>query len=214
MATLSKYNLQGEEVGQESLDDAFVASEANGQMIKDYIVAVRENARQWSASTKTRAEVAHTTKKPHAQKGTGNARQGTLVAPQHRGGGRAHGPRPKFNQHVRVNKKERRAVIRALLAEKIRDGRVTVVDHMQMDAPQTKDVSRFLRTRGLSRGVLFLGDHKEQFDEGRIHFCKSVRNLAQASFLPATQLSGYDILVAHDLVVTEEGLREIIEWLQ
>ena len=145
MATLTKYNLQGEEIGQVDVDDAFFAFEANGQMIKDYIIALRENARQWSASTKTRAEVEHTTKKPHAQKGTGNARQGTLVAPQHRGGGRAHGPRPKFNQHVRINKKERRAAIRSLLAEKMRAGRMLIVEDMRLDAPKTQTVSRFLK---------------------------------------------------------------------
>lgn len=214
MATLTKYNLQGEEIGQVDVDDAFFAFEANGQMIKDYIIALRENARQWSASTKTRAEVEHTTKKPHAQKGTGNARQGTLVAPQHRGGGRAHGPRPKFNQHVRINKKERRAAIRSLLAEKMRAGRMLIVDDMRLDAPKTQTVSRFLKACGCLRSVLLLGDHAEQSHEGRTHFCKSARNIEKVSFLPATQLSGYDLLVAHDLVVTEAGLREILEWLR
>lgn len=214
MATLTKYNLQGEKTGQVNVDDTFVSYEANGQMVKDYIVALRENARQWSASTKTRAEVEHTTKKPHPQKGTGNARQGTLVAPQHRGGGRAHGPRPKFDQHVRINKKERRAAIRSLLAEKIRNGRLIVVETMQLDAPKTQTVFRFLNACGRLRSVLFLGDHENQFDEGRSHFCKSARNIEKVSFLPATQLSGYDILVAHDLVVTEVGLQEMIEWLR
>lgn len=214
MATITKYSLKGEKSGSVNVDDAFASYEANGQMIKDYIIALRENARQWSASTKTRAEVEHTTKKPHPQKGTGNARQGTLVAPQHRGGGRAHGPRPKFDQHVRINKKERRAAIRALLAEKMRGGRLIVVDSMQMDAPKTQTVSSFLKHAGCTRSVLFLGDHQEQFDEGRSHFCKSARNIEKVSFLPATQLSGYDILVAHHLVVTEAALQEIIEWLQ
>ncbi len=117
-ANLKKFNLAGKEIGTVELDDAIVNAEANSQMIKDYIVALRANARQWSASTKTRAEVVHTTKKPFAQKGTGQGRQGTLVAPHHRGGGRAHGPRPKFDQHIKLNKKKKRAVIRALIAEK------------------------------------------------------------------------------------------------
>lgn len=210
---MNKYNLQGEEVGQVSIEDAFISYEANGQMIKDYIIALRENARQWSASTKTRAEVEHTTKKPHAQKGTGNARQGTLVAPQHRGGGRAHGPRPKFDQHVKINKKERRAAIRALLAEKMREGRLSVLDSMQMDAPKTQIVSRFLKARGYPRSVLFLGDQEGQLQEQGMYFRKSVRNIEKVSFLPAMQVSGYDILVAHDLVVTEDALQELIAWL-
>src|SRR6202140_3459890 len=112
MTTLKKYNLQGKVVGEVEIDEQLANAEANPQMIKDYIVAIRANARQWSANTKTRAEVNHSNKKPHAQKGTGKARQGYLGAPQYKGGGRVHAPRPKFDQHVRINKKERRAAIR------------------------------------------------------------------------------------------------------
>src|ERR1700733_2105998 len=107
-------------------------------MIKDYIIALRANARQWSANTKTRAEVSHTTKKPHPQKGGGRARQGSLVAPQYKGGGRVHAHPPKFDQHVRINKKERRAAIRFLLAEKLRADRLHVLEDFQLDAPKTK----------------------------------------------------------------------------
>ena len=89
-----------------TLDDAFLDVQANSQMIKDYIVALRANARQWSANTLGRSEVVHSTKKPHRQKGTGSARQGSLVSPQYRGGGIVFGPKPKFDQHVRINKKK------------------------------------------------------------------------------------------------------------
>ena len=85
MATLKKYNLKGQETGHVEVDDRLVNAEANGQMIKDYIVALRANARQWSANTKTRSEVNHSTKKPHPQKGGGRARQGMLSAPQYKG---------------------------------------------------------------------------------------------------------------------------------
>ena len=77
-------------------------------MIKDYIVALRANKRQWSANTKGRTEVNHSNKKPWRQKGTGNARQGTFAAPQFKGGGVVFGPKPKFDQHVRINRQERR----------------------------------------------------------------------------------------------------------
>lgn len=213
MATLKKFNLSGKEIGQVTIDDVFLEAEANGQMIKDYIVALRANARQWSASTKTRAEVAHTTKKPHPQKGTGRARQGTLVAPQHRGGGRAHGPRPKFDQHVRINKKERRAAIRFLLAEKIKENMVSIIDDMTLKGPKTKSVAAFLDARETNKRVLFLGDADENSREGQGHFRTSVRNIPSVEFLPATQVSGYDLLVARHLVVTEAGLQEMIQWL-
>src|SRR5580692_4916122 len=102
-------------------------STANSQMIKDYIIALRENARQWSASTRNRAEVNHSGKKPHPQKGTGRARQGYLGAPQYKGGGRVHAPRTKFDQHVSINKKERRAAVRQLIAEKIQGNQLRVL---------------------------------------------------------------------------------------
>lgn len=213
MAKLKKYNLAGKEIGHVAVDDAFVSVEANGQMIKDYIVALQANARQWSAHTKTRGTVAHTTKKPHAQKGTGRARQGTLVAPQHRGGGRAHGPKAKFDQHVRINKKERRKAIQFLIAEKIREDKIRVVDDFALDAPRTQQVAEFIDMLGFDGRVLFLGHAEDSANSAQTNFKLSMRNIPGTHFMPATQISGYDVLVAQDLVVTEAGWREIIEWL-
>ncbi len=159
MATLKKYDLAGKEIGQITIEDEMLKSSANSQMIKDYIVALRENARQWSANTKTRAEVNHSGKKPHPQKGTGRARQGYLGSPQYKGGGRVHAPRPKYDQHVRINKKERRAAIRHLIIEKILDNHLHVLQFEEMKEPKTKSVSDFLKSRTLEgKKVLFLGD--------------------------------------------------------
>ncbi len=225
MATnLKKFNLAGKEIGTIELDDEFVNAEANSQMIKDYIVAIRANARQWSASTKTRAEVVHTTKKPFAQKGTGQGRQGTLVAPHHRGGGRAHGPRPKFDQHIRLNKKERRAAIRALLAEKIRNNQVRVLEDTELSKPKTKTIAGFLRTCGIQGRTLFLGEGNYAVckDSGAKYsatcdkhdnFCKSISNIPKVGFLLAKNVSGYDLLIAKEIVVTAAALAEIHEWL-
>jgi large subunit ribosomal protein L4 len=227
VATLKKYNLKGQETGEVSVDERLVNAEANGQMIKDYIVALRANARQWSANTKTRSEVNHSTKKPHPQKGGGRARQGMLSAPQYKGGGRVFGPRPKFDQHVRINKKERKAAIRCLLAEKIAENRLHVISESHMKAPKTKTVADFLETVGLiGSRVVFLGEahYAEVKTEGETkrvtvssdkhdNFIKSVRNIPRASFSLATNISGYDVLVAKDIFVTEQALAEITEWL-
>ena len=157
MATeLKKFNLQGKQVGTASIDERFATAEANSQMIKDYIVAIRENLRQWSANTKGRSEVNHSTKKPHAQKGGGRSRQGMLSAPQYKGGGRVFGPKPKFDQHVRINRKERQAAIRALLAEKIQENRMIVLESSEMAAPKTKQIAELLTSkRPRGQGALF-----------------------------------------------------------
>ncbi len=225
MPTLKKYNLQGEETGTLEAEEKLSEAEVNSQLVKDYIVALRANARQWSASTKTRAEVKHTTKKPHAQKGTGRARQGTRVAPHHKGGGRAFGPRPKFDQHIRLNKKERRAVIRSLIGEKIRNDKVRILENTGMSDPKTKTVAKFFEKTGVSGRVLVLGEGLYAENPNREGatisaptnqhhtFIKSLRNLPKVEFSLAKNVSGYDVLVAHELVLTEAAYNEVVEWL-
>lgn len=225
MANATKYNIQGKKVGSSAIAEAITTAEANGQMIKDYIVALRANLRQWSANVKSRAEVAHTTKKPHPQKGTGNARQGSLVAPHFRGGGRAFGPKAKFDQHVRINKKERRAAIRFLLGEKAREDKIIILENYDMDAPKTKTVQQFLEKTGCEGRTLFIGHGSFSKTEGEdakeisvkstehVPFAKSVRNLQKTQFALAKNISGYDVMVAKNIIMTEQALNEISDWL-
>ena len=226
MATLKKYNFEGKEIGQVEIEDALAKAEANSQMVKDYIIAIRENARQWSANTKTRAEVNHTTKKPHPQKGGGRSRQGMLSAPQYKGGGRVFGPKPKFDQHVRINKKERKAAIRFLIGEKIRDNKIRLIETTEMESPQTKTVADFLKACSLNGRVLFLGEgNYAQFTEGdhtqtvsvqcdkHDKFVLSMRNIPKKEFSLAKNINGYDIMVAHEIVLTEPALNELKQWL-
>ncbi len=227
MATLKKYNITGKAIGDVKVDDRFVEAEANGQMIKDYITAIRANARQWSANTKTRSEVNHTTKKPHPQKGQGRARQGMLSAPQYKGGGRVFGPKPKFDQHVRINKKERRAAIRYLISEKIRENKLLIIEETSLDAPRTKSITSFLKTVNVNHGrVLFLGETNRttiEFDDVSFqvdvastqheNFIKSLRNLPKVEFTLASNLSGYDVMLAQHMILTEAALNELTEWL-
>ncbi|HSW87330.1 MAG TPA: 50S ribosomal protein L4 [Rhabdochlamydiaceae bacterium] len=217
MAVLKKYNLAGLEVGEVSLEDALINATANTQMIKDYLIALRANARQWSANTKTRAEVCHSGKKPHPQKGTGRARQGYLGAPQYKGGGRVHAPRPKFNQHVRVNKKERRAAIKHLISEKIQEQKIHVLQYEEIDSPRTKTVSQFLRNRNLEGSrVLFVSEGfiKQSGDQGVAslkydNFLKSINNLQKVEFLSFQNINGYDLAKSHEIVFMENALDEL-----
>ncbi len=220
MAALKKLNLAGKEVGQIAIDDEMLKSKANSQMIKDYIVALRENARQWSANTKSRAEVNHSGKKPHPQKGTGRARQGYLGAPQYKGGGRVHAPKPKFDQHVRINKKERRAAIRHLIIEKILDNRLHVLQFEQLKEPKTKSMFEFLKNSALEgKKVLFLGEGMimgakegneslspaQKFET----FVKSISNIPGSEFMLFPTINGFDVIVSHELVVMESALDQL-----
>lgn len=216
MAKLKKYDLEGKEVGTVEIDDSLIQQKANPQMIKDYIVAIRNNGRQWSASTKGRSDVKCTNKKPHPQKGTGKARQGTLAAPQFKGGGIVFGPKPKFNQHVRINQRERRAAVNQLISEKISSNQIYVLSLSGMNAPKTKIVSKFLKTVGLEgQKILFLGksnrENKEQTECE--NFVKSTRNIPRVGFMPAYSISGYDVINAHRIVIVDEAVDELKEVL-
>jgi large subunit ribosomal protein L4 len=205
VATLKKYDLQGKNIGEESIDESLLETSANLQMIKDYLVKQRANRRQWSASTQTRAEVSHSKKKPHPQKGTGNARQGFLGSPQFRGGGRVHAPKPKFDQHTRINKKERRLSIRHLLTEKIKAANAHILEYSTpLKTPQTKALAKFLEALQVSgKRILFLG---EQGGKDFSTLSLSLRNIPKVTFIPFANVSGEDLALASELIILDSAV--------
>ncbi|PIS02603.1 MAG: 50S ribosomal protein L4 [Chlamydiae bacterium CG10_big_fil_rev_8_21_14_0_10_42_34] len=215
MATLKKYDLLGKEVGTVQVDDALLEGSAHPQSVKDYIVAIRNNARQWSASTKVRKEINRTGKKPHAQKGQGRSRQGDLAAPQYKGGGIVFGPKPKFDIHVRINKKERRAAIRTLIAEKIKGGFVHVLQKGDMKQPKTKKMAEFFaHIERSEKRVLVLGEaNKEQMGNPHENLVKSLRNIPKKEYSLVPQVNGYELAKCHTLVVLDSALDEFLSIL-
>jgi large subunit ribosomal protein L4 len=226
VAKLKKYNFQGKQTGEVEVGDDLAQAQAHGQSVKDYLVAIRNNARQWSACTKDRGEVNHSNQKPHRQKGTGRARQGTLAAPHMRGGGRVHTPRPKFDQHVRINRKERRLAIRALLGDKIRAQTLHIIDDMEMTAPSTRKAAQLLKALGvegraliLVEGVFLESTGSESLRvslpaERHENLSKSLRNLPKVEFRLAANVSGYDLALARHVIVTQSALAELEEQLK
>lgn len=226
MATLRKFNLQGKKVGEVTIDDRLATSETNSQLVKDYIVAIRANGRQWSANTKGRSEVNHSTKKPHPQKGGGRSRQGSLAAPQYKGGGRVFGPKPKFDQHVRINQKEKHAAIRSLIGSKVQGNQLLVLEAIDMAEPKTKTISTFLKNCQIEGRVLFLAegsfvdinveDFTHRFSipcDKHTNLTKSIRNIPKAGFKLVSNISGYDVMNAKTIVILEPALKELQEWL-
>jgi len=227
---LQKHDINGKEAGSFEYDEAALASGANAQMVKDYIVAIRANLRQWSANTKGRSEVKCTGKKPFKQKGTGNARQGSLAAPQFKGGGVVFGPKPKFDQKQQVNKKEKKASIRTILKQKIDSGAVLVVDdqlfHSQLEKPNTKLIANFIKKKGVfGRRLLFVLDgqfHEFEMKDGEKvsvsvkgdrheMYKKSLRNLPKAEHTLAENVNGYELLAAYAIVFTESAFLQTLE---
>lgn len=210
MATLKKYDFMGKEIGEESLDDGLLLSETNEQLVKDYIVALCNNARQWSANTKTRSEVNDVKQKPQQQKGLGRARQGFLGAPQFKGGGRAHGPKPKFDQYSKVNRKARRLVIQSLLSEKIKENRVCILEAPKLEKPKTKSAFDFFKKLELdNRKVLVIGNSLSDFST----LVKSMRNIPKKYYTFVSKINGYEMTLCQDFIIMSsalDGIKEIL----
>ncbi len=219
-ANIDIYTLDAERVGDIALPEGFFSQKAHPQMIKNYAVAVQRNLRQWSASTKGRSEVNHSKQKPHAQKGTGRARQGFLGAPQFKGGGVVFGPKPKFDQHVRINRKERRAAIEYLLGAKQREKHLIALRVDQFSEPKTSRISHFLKHLKWTHRTLFVLPSKDQAlartsnqtppqcDWGALS--KSTRNIQKANTAHLVNLNVVDLLAARYVVIVEPALRELM----
>ncbi|MDJ0651557.1 MAG: 50S ribosomal protein L4 [Simkaniaceae bacterium] len=208
---LKKYDLEGKELEEITIDENLLKVSVNHQLIKDYVVAVRKNGRQWSANTKGRSEIALSNSKPHPQKGTGRARQGCVKTSHYRKGAVVFGPKPKFDQHVKINRKERRAAIHYLLARKVIDGNIRLLKLQRFEEPKTKAVCRFLEAAGLKDNkVLFLCDDGEKTQKQRCNFYLSMRNILGARFMPINNISGYDLMRIQEVVVIDSAQKDLI----
>lgn len=209
MAIVKKYDLTGNELEEFVIDDTLLTLQLNPQMIKDYLVALANNQRQWSANTQVRSEVNHTKAKPHRQKGTGKARQGFLGAPQYKGGAVVFGPRPKFNQHVRVNQKQKQAAILQLFIKKIMDNQLAILQFEKMEAPHTKSIVTFLKKISSRKKVLFIGEQQENIE----NFKKSLTNIPKVNFRSFSMINGHDLAIHNTLVVFEPTMKNIMQLL-
>ena len=212
MAQLKQYDLQGQEIGNIEVKDELLDVTINQQLIKDYLVAILANRRQWSAKTKGRSEINHSNAKPRPQKGSGRARQGTIKASQYRGGAAVFGPRPKFDQHVKVNRKQKQAAIRFLIAEKIKQNAVHILDLGEVERPATKQAALFLKKLSLAnKKVAFVGDCS---DVGIKNFYLSVRNIPKTQFSLIANMNGYDMINAQEMVVLTPAVERFIALLE
>lgn len=209
MATeIAKYSLLGEKLGTVNLNCTFdIKVKDPSKMVKDWVVNYNNNQRQWSANTQTRSEVSCSTKKIRAQKGTGRARAGDLSAPQRVGGGRVGCPKPKFNQHNKMNKHENNIVFSIVLSDFLKNGSVFIIDNISMDMPKTSKIFRLITLLSIRRRPLFLyGDNDINYVE---NFSKSISNIHEAIVLHAKDVSIYELLLSKGLILTESALQDL-----
>ncbi len=207
--TVKVLDQTGKELKDLALNEAVFGIEPNQQAMFDAVVMQQASLRQGTADTKGRSEVSGGGKKPWRQKGTGRARQGSIRAPQWRGGGIVFGPTPR-KYGYRINRKVRRLALRSYLSQFVADNALTVVDKIQMDAIKTKDFTKIMKDLNAERKALFVFDVEEDWENAWM----SMRNLQNATFTTTEGLSCLDMANAYTLVATEAAVKKIEEALQ
>ncbi|WP_248239837.1 50S ribosomal protein L4 [Microbacterium kunmingense] len=187
----------GTAAGSVQLPAALFDVKTNIPLIHQVVVAQRAAARQGTHATKTRGDVSGSGRKPFKQKGTGNARQGSVRMPQHRGGGTVHGPQPR-DYSQRTPKKMIAAALLGALSDRARGERLHIVESLGVtDAPSTKAAASVLTALGAVKNVLVVVERTDEIS------VMSVRNLAYVHVLSFDQLNAYDVLVSDDIVFTK-----------
>jgi large subunit ribosomal protein L4 len=203
MASATKIDVldvSGKKAGSAELPAELFDVQTNVPLIHQVVVAQLAAARQGTQSTKRHGEVSGTGKKPFKQKGTGRARQGSLRAPQMRGGWVAHGPKPR-DYDQRTPKKMIAAATKGALSDRARNGRLHVISEFAIGAtPSTKAAASILLQLTNRRNVLIVLDRTDDTSY------KSLRNLQGVHVLPVDQLNAYDILLSDDVVFTKSAL--------
>ncbi|RRC95643.1 50S ribosomal protein L4 [Schaalia canis] len=198
--TVDVLDLKGKKVDSVELPAEVFDVPTNIPLMHQVVVAQLAAARQGTHATKTRGMVAGGGKKPYRQKGTGNARQGSIRAPQFTGGGTVHGPQPR-DYSQRTPKKMIRGALLSALSDRARAGRIHVVTALvEGEKPSTKAALASLRALVADRSALVVLERNDDLT------ALSLRNAPEAHVLWVDQLNTYDVLDADDLVFTQDAL--------
>ncbi len=197
-------DLKGKKAGTVVLPGSIFDVPTNIPLMHQVVVAQLAAARQGTHATKTRGEVAGGGKKPFRQKGTGNARQGSIRAPHFTGGGIVHGPQPR-DYDQRTPKKMKQGALRSALSDRARADRIHVVTALfEGEKPSTKAALAALRAIVEDRQALVV------LERGNELTALSLRNVPEVHVLWADQLNTYDVLDADDIVFTQAALESFL----
>ena len=209
MAKVSVYNMEGKEVGTMDLSDAVFGAKINEHLVHMAVVQHLANKRQGTQKAKTRSEVSGGGRKPWRQKGTGHARQGSIRAPQWKGGGVVFAPVPR-DYSFKLNKKEKRAALTSALTSKVVDNKLIVVDELQLDEIKTKKFKAVMDNLNAGKALVVLS--KDNITDNRYqNVVLSARNLSEVKTAMTNTINVYDVMNADKLVVTKAAVEKIEE---
>lgn len=206
MPTVKVRNLKNEEIRDVELSDAVFGAPLNEGLIHAAVRNFMANARQGTSATKTRGDVSGAGRKLWKQKGTGRARIASLRSPLWKGGGNVHGPQPR-DWSYNMPKKMRQGALRSALSERVREGKVVLIDGWTLDKPKTKDFIASLQKLGLEGKTLIV----DSLDNDNLML--STRNVQSAKVVNSFSLNIYDLLYHERLVISEAALKEIEQLL-
>lgn len=203
MIDLAIYNKEGEQVGSFKVDEAALGGRVRHSLLKQAIVMYHANKRLGTATTRGRGLVEGSTRKLYKQKGTGNARAGTIRTPIRRGGGVAFGKKQRDFSQV-MPKKSRQLARKSAVLAKILTGNVVIVDGLTMASPKTKEFAAILSKLKINRSCLVA---VPKYDE---NIYKSVRNIAKVSVMPVAELNAGDICARQKMLFTKDAIAAFI----
>ena len=199
MPSMTLKNQSGKDVGKVALSDDDFGRQPNVPVMHQVVTAQLAHRRAGTQSTKTRGEVSGGGKKPFKQKGTGNARQGSIRAPHFSGGGVALGPKPrKYSQ--KTPKRMVKLALQSALSDRANEGKVVVVDAWNFDSPKTATAKAALAALGVSGRVLLVVKRNE------INAIRSFRNLEGVQLIELGELNAYDVLCNDYIVFSQASL--------
>lgn len=205
MATVDIYNWEKSKIAEIELDEAIFGKKVNNHLFYEVVKMQLANARSGSASTKTRSEVSGGGAKPWRQKGTGRARAGSIRSPLWVGGGVVFGPKPR-DYSYRVPKKVRKAALRSALALKFREGKLLIVDNLNLEEIKTKSFVNILKNLEIENALIV--------DNENFNLECSARNVPRVKVLRPEGLNVYDILRYEHLLLTKQSVERIQERLK
>lgn len=203
MAKVSVYNMEGKEVESMDLNDAVFGVEVNEHLVHMAVVQHLANRRQGTQKAKTRSEVSGGGRKPWRQKGTGHARQGSIRAPQWKGGGVVFAPVPR-DYSFKLNKKEKRAAIKSALTSRVQENKLIVIDELKLDGIKTKNFKAVMDNLNVSKAYVVINDKDD-------NIIKSARNLPNVDTAMANMINTYDIMNGGTVILTKDAVKTIEE---
>ena len=204
MANLKLIDQTGKDAGEVTLNDNVFGIEPNENVVFDAVIRQRAGMRQGTHATKNRSAVRGGGKKPWRQKGTGRARQGSIRAPQWRGGGTVFGPTPRSYAYT-MPRKQRRLAIKSVLSQKLIDNDLIVLDKLTMSAPKTKELVSMLNGLNADGKVLIVSD------DNNVQL--SARNLTKVKVVPVNGLNVEDAVNYGKLILDQDAVKKIEEVL-